>query len=447
MALQEDPTKTFGSTSYFKNKDDQRKAVNETRQTERQKRIATQLLRRNMKKSMRAGGDGGNFMQTAKLNNLDIFGSNGLGEEAGAAMARARYDVDQNFQAAAKAKAQRDAGMGNAGQTPAINIGATTPAGSTPQTGVIPPANATSPPPVSGQATTQTADSKSVSTRPDWADEVKNDRTFKDVNNKPIDLARFQGKTRAEAYDILRKEQAASFMSGASEKGKEMKAQEAAQQEAAIKLAAEAQAKKEKGIFDKKVKDKVDAAIKNAQRIFDSSGLLDVSGMSKADTDAYNSALNTTKLLNDRVNRTSNSSLDFAGITRTEFAKRLLPSQYNGPEFQTPSADYYSMSLDQQVADYQKRSNAYDSGVSTTTGTAKQYEYEILDNGEIKVVLNPNYKSKESETLQQLKSESQDPNSTLMKNTGNLVLAEAKAKKEREFNKYLQSETIKKFTY
>lgn len=226
MALQEDPTKTFGSTSYFKNKDDQRKAVNETRQTERQKRIATQLLRRNMKKSMRAGGDGGNFMQTAKLNNLDIFGSNGLGEEAGAAMARARYDVNQNFETATKAKAQRDAGMGNAGQTPAINTGATTPTASTPQTGVVPPANVTPPPPVSGQATTQTADSKPVLTRPDWADEVANDRTFKDINNKPIDLARFQGKTRAEAYDILRKEQAANFMSKFNNAGKDLAASE-----------------------------------------------------------------------------------------------------------------------------------------------------------------------------------------------------------------------------
>jgi hypothetical protein len=447
MALQEDPTKTFGSTSYFKNKDDQRKAVNETRQTERQKRIATQLLRRNMKKSMRAGGDGGNFMQAAKLGKLDIFGSNGLGEEAGAAMARARYDVDQNFQAAAKAKAQKDAGMGNAGQTPAINTGATTPTGSTPQTGVAPPANATPPPPVSGQATTQTADSKPVSTRPDWADEVANDSTFKDVNDKPIDLARFQGKTRAEAYDILRKEQAARFMSVASKKGNEMKAQEAAQQEAEIKLAAEAQAKKEKGIFDGKVKGKVDAAIKNAQTIFDSSGLLDVSGMSKADTDAYNSALNTAELLNKQTSKLSTESYNLLGTTRKELAKSIVPTTYSGPEYQTPSADYYSMSLEEQVADHFKRSKNYDSGVSTTTGTAKQYEYEILDNGEIKVVLNPNYKSKESETLQQLKSESQDPNSTLMKNTGNLVLAEAKAEKEREFNKYLQSETIKNYTY
>ena len=227
MALQEDPTKTFGSTSYFKNKDDQRKAVNETRQAERQKRIATQLLRRNMKKSMRAGGDGGNFMQAAKLGKLDIFGSNGLGEEAGAAMARARYDVDQNFQTAAKAKAQRDAGMGNAGQTPAINTGATTQTGSTPQTGVVLPSDTTPPPPVSSQVTTQPTGSQSVLTRPDWADEVKNDRTFKDVDfNSPSDLARFQGKTRAEAYDMLIKEQAASFMSGASKAGKQLAASE-----------------------------------------------------------------------------------------------------------------------------------------------------------------------------------------------------------------------------
>jgi len=417
MALQEDPTKNFGSTSYFKNKDDQRKAVNETRQAERQKRIATQLLRRNMKKSMRAGGDGGNFMQAAKLGKLDIFGSNGLGEEAGAAMARARYTVDQNFQTAARAKAQQEAGMGNAGQTPAINTGATTQTSSTPQAGVDPTSDTTLPPPVPSQ----------VATRPDWADEVENDKTFKKVNfDNPETLARFQGKTRAEAYDMLRKDQAANFMSRANKAGASMIADE----KAAIKLAAEAQAKKEKGIFDSKVKDKVDTAIGNAQSIFDSSGLSSSFGMSKADTDAYNSALNTAELLNKQTNKNS-----------------ILPTTYSGPEFQTPSADYYSMSLEEQVADYEKRSNDYVSGASTTTAGDKQYEYKIIDNGEIKVVLNPNYKLKESGTLQQLKFESQDPDSTLMKNTRNLVLAEAKAEKEREFNKYLESETIKKFTY
>jgi hypothetical protein len=406
MALQEDPTKTFGSTSYFKNKDDQRKAVNETRQTERQKRIATQLLRRNMKKSMRAGGDGGNFMQAAKLGVLDIFGSNGLGEEAGAAMARARYDVDQNFQAAAKAKALEESKTGNAGQTPAINTGATTQAGSTPQTGVVPPANATPPPPVSSQAATQPTDSKPVLTRPDWADEVANDRTFKDVDfNSQSDLARFQGKTRAEAYDMLRKYQAASFMSGASEKGKEMKAQ----QEAAIKSAAEAQAKKEKGIFDAKVKDKVDTAIMNSATFLDRDPNGGILGTSKADTEAYNSALNTAKL-----------------------------TIYNGPEFQTPSADYYSMSLEEQVADSLKRSKDYDArikdydaGMFSSTETVKQYEYKLSDNGEIVVGLNPNYKSKEAETYEQLKFESQRGASTLMKNTRNLVLAEDKAKQQR----------------
>ena len=432
MALQEDPTKTFGSTSYFKNKDNQRKAVNETRQTERQKRIATQLLRRNMKKSMRAGGDGGNFMQAAKLGKLDIFGSNGLGEEAGAAMARARYDVDQNFKAAAKAKALEESKTGNAGQTPAINTGATTPTGSTPQTGVVTPANATPPPPVSGQAATQPTDSKPVLTRPDWADEVANDRTFKDVDfNSPSDLARFQGKTRAEAYDMLRKDQAASFMSGASKKGESMIAYEKSQQEAAIKSAAEAQAKKEKGIFDKKVKEKVDTAIMDSAAFLDRDPDGGILGTSKADTESYNSALKTATIINNVANKLSDENFKFMGTTREKFLQKAAQNNSVSNEYQTPSADYYSMSFEEQVADHFKRSKDYDSGNSPSTGRVKQYEFKLSDNGEIVVELNPNYKSKEAETYEQLKFESQGGASTLMKNTRDLVLAEDKAKQQR----------------
>jgi hypothetical protein len=432
MALQEDPTKTFGSTSYFKNKDDQRKAVNETRQAERQKRIATQLLRRNMKKSMRAGGDGGNFMQAAKLGKLDIFGSNGLGEEAGAAMRRARYDVDQNFQAAAKAKAMEESKKGNAGQTPAINTGATTQTGSTPQAGVVPTANTTPPPLVSSQVATQPADSKSVLTRPDWADEVKNDRTFKDVDfNDPGTLARLQGKTRAEAYDMLRKDQAASFMSGASRAGASMIADEKSQQEAAIKLAAEAQAKKEKGIFDSKVKDKVDTAIMNSATFLDRDPDGGILRTSKADTEAYNSARETATMINNLANNLSDENFQLMGTTREKFLQKATQNDFGSNEFQTPSADYYSMSLEEQVADLQKRSKDYDSGMSPPIGTVKQYEYKLSDNGDIVVELNPSYKSKEAETYEQLKFESQGGASTLMKNTRDLVLAEDKAKQQR----------------
>jgi hypothetical protein len=428
MALQEDPTKTFGSTSYFKNKDDQRKAVNETRQAERQKRIATQLLRRNMKKSMRAGGDGGNFMQAAKLGKLDIFGSNGLGEEAGAAMRRARYDVDQNFQAAAKAKAMEESKKGNAGQTPAINTGAPMQADSITQTGDTTPANTTPPPPVSSQVATQPADSKSVLTRPDWADEVKNDRTFKDVDfNDPGTLAKIQGKSRAEVYDMLMKAKASSFMSGASRAGASMIADE----EAAIKLAAEAQAKKEKGIFDSKVKDKVDTAIMNSAAGLDRDPDGGILRTSKADTASYNFALEQATMINKLANNLSEENFQFMGTTREKFLQKAAQNNPVTNEYQTPSADYYSMSLEDQVADLQKRNKDYDSGNSPPIGTVKQYEYKLSDNGEIVVELNPNYKSKEAETYEQLKFESQDGASTLMKNTRDLVLAEDKAKQQR----------------
>lgn len=378
MALQEDPTKTFGSTSYFKNKDDQRKAVNETRQAERQKRIATQLLRRNMKKSMRAGGDGGNFMQAAKLGKLDIFGSNGLGEEAGAAMARARYDVDQNFQAAAKAKAQRDAGVGNAGQTPVANVGTPPQPGTTVPTGNIPPASVTQPPPVYNQDSEKvdpkmSREDQIKSLRPDWADEVKYDRTFKNVDfNDPETLTLINGKSRVEVYDMLMKAKASRLMSGASEKGKAGKSIIA----------------KEKGI-------------------------------SEADNKAYFSSLETAGAVDNLANNLSEENFQLMGTTREKFLQKATQNNFGSNEFQVPSADYYSMSLDEQIADYQKRSKDYD------------YAYN---------------KSKEAQLFEQMKLDSQEGFLKTMINTENPASAEARAKKESDYITYAKSKIIQQFT-
>jgi hypothetical protein len=203
MALQQDSEKTFGSTSYFQNKDGERKAVNNIRQEERQKRIATQLLRRNMKKAMRKGEDGGRFVQTANAAGLDVFTRTGLGEEASQAMDRARFTANENFNAASQAKAQLEAGLGNK-QNQA--------AGAIPQQAQA-QANAGQTPAMANALPNKTA--KPVA--PDWAKDVVNDRTFKDVDfTDPSVNAKFQGMTRAEAYDMLRKEQAARFMAGAN---------------------------------------------------------------------------------------------------------------------------------------------------------------------------------------------------------------------------------------
>jgi hypothetical protein len=224
MTLQQDPSKSFGSSSYFKNKDQQRQQVNAMRQSERQKRITTQLLRRNMKQAMRRGEDGGRFIQAAEAADLDIFGRTGLGEEASVAMERARYDADQNFNAAERAKFQRDARLGEAGAKPDGKTTPVTGEKTTPADGKTAPVTGVA---IAPEATVPRATSKLSregqikALRPDWADEVKNDRTFKDLNfDDPLTLELIQGKSRGEVYDMLRKQQAAKLMAGFNERGK-----------------------------------------------------------------------------------------------------------------------------------------------------------------------------------------------------------------------------------
>jgi hypothetical protein len=224
MSLQQDPSKSFGSSSYFKNKDQQRQQVNAMRQSERQKRITTQLLRRNMKQAMRRGEDGGRFIQAAKAADLDIFGRTGLGEEASVAMERARYDADQNFNAASRAKAQKDARLGASNTKPGEK---TNPADGTTTGAVDGKIASTSgtmamPEPAVSRVNPKLSREQQIkSLRPDWADEVKNDRTFKDLNfEDPTTLELIQGKSRGEVYDMLRKQQAAKLMAGFDERGK-----------------------------------------------------------------------------------------------------------------------------------------------------------------------------------------------------------------------------------
>jgi hypothetical protein len=59
--------------------------------------------------------------------------------------------------------------------------------------------------------------------KPSWWDQTSGDRTFKGAN--PED-ARFQGKTRAEAYDILRKDQKDKAMARFDQAGRDLAAKE-----------------------------------------------------------------------------------------------------------------------------------------------------------------------------------------------------------------------------
>ena len=421
MSLQQDPSKSFGSSSYFKNKDQQRQQVNAMRQSERQKRITTQLLRRNMKQAMRRGEDGGRFIQAADAADLDIFGRTGLGEEASVAMERARYDVDQNFNAAQRAKAQQDNKLGKGNvkpdsatkptddKTTPSTDGKTTPSTdgkTTPATGTAATPETTTPPAVGSN--------KPVLTRPDWADDVKNDSTFRDVNfNDPAILAKIQGKTRGEVYDMLRKAQAARFMAEKTNEGIELKNKEVAKESAALGQ----QMVRGQMEFNKQVDSKVQSALNDAEQPLG--------------------------FFNKRSNQLDNDRF----FEAREIAKSLKPDQkivdvFNNKlseqGFPSPDANYYSMTTEEQYADFKRRS-AMDSSEQVDK---TPYKYKIVE-GKVVVDRDPFYQSKESKVFEELQTQSKDYNSPLQTNARDQVLAEAAAKKQRLNELALQRETYR----
>jgi len=408
MSLQQDPSKSFGSSSYFKNKDQQRQQVNAMRQSERQKRITTQLLRRNMKQAMRRGEDGGRFIQAAEAADLDIFGRTGLGEEASVAMERARYDADQNFNAAKKAKTQQDNKLEKSGVKPDSATKPTddkttpsTDGKTTPATGTVATSETTTPPAV--------GPNKSVLTRPDWANDVKNDSTFRDVNfDDPGTLAKIQGKTRGEVYDMLRKAQAARFMAGATEQGDKNKNEEIAKESSALGQ----QMVRGQMEFNKQVDSKTQSALDDAKKALaqDDGGIF---RLSKAD---YNSLQDVQEIANS-------AKLDGRNLMFTVDALNAKARQQG---FSSPNEDYYSMTTEEKYADFQKRS-AMD---PTKQVDQVPYEYKIVD-GKIIVERNPLYQSKESKVFEKLQTQSKDYNSPLQTNARNQVLTEAAAKKQR----------------
>lgn len=395
MALQEDPTKSFGSTSYFRNKDDERKAVNAVRQEERQKRIATQLLRRNMKKAMRKGEDGGRFIQSAKAAELDIFGRTGLGEEASQAMARARFDVNQNFDAAAKAKAQLEAGVGPDGK-PVLD------ANGKPVVGQQIAPQQTTPQQVGNVASAQPAVSNTQPqnktpkpTAPDWARDVENDRTFgKGFFDDPANLARIQGMTRAEAYDMLRKEQAAKFMAGATARGETLKNKEIAEDAAVLGKAMFDQQIKFNNEVDSKVNETIAEAgkslVKKSIKLPDGTF---VDGLSTTDLNALRDAKEIASIVNNI------DTTDKGGLT---------------PEY-----------VNNLITGLQERNTNPFFTYENVKGKAK-----IVKAGDTNGKLS-SYKSEERVAYDNLVKQGNNYNSPLRTNARNQVVTEAKAKEQR----------------
>jgi hypothetical protein len=104
---QEDPDKYFGKEDYFKNKDQQRRAVNNLRREERNARIMQQGLTRNIKKLIRDEKDPSGLIRAAEALGVNPVGGGGFGEEASDRDARLKLEADQNFNALKRAEEQR----------------------------------------------------------------------------------------------------------------------------------------------------------------------------------------------------------------------------------------------------------------------------------------------------------------------------------------------------
>lgn len=289
---QEDPSKYFGSTDYFRNKDRQRGVVNNLRREERNKRIMQQGLTRNIKQALRKGKDPSGFINAAKGLGIDPTKGGGLGPEASQrdAVLRARANTIFEEMDSVQQKEQGNQPNANDPNKPQTNPNAPTSTSAT----ASPTASATNTPPTINPAkpvdlpdnlsfnneegkfntelgqraraafseiddplqfkqgldraikmakTPQEIDElrtiaeqdafipvdafnsrvspELLSGAPDWAKDVKNDKTFKGQ-----DLSRFGGITRAQASEQIMKEKAAGILSRASEGGRVMLARE-----------------------------------------------------------------------------------------------------------------------------------------------------------------------------------------------------------------------------
>jgi hypothetical protein len=225
MALQEDPSKYFGSVDYFRNKDEQRRTVNDMRREERNKRIIQQGLTRNIKKAIREGKDPRGFISAAEELGLNAAGGGGLGQEASQRDAELRARAASLFEGvqAQKSKAEGTIGGvptpsgGIVSPTPAINQEATQKPQGTATTSegkTIPAIPFVGPPAPNAQQSQVVA-----STKPAWWDDVQNDRTFKPFKE---DWSRFAGKTREEARQMIMSQKARNAMRGFDRAGQQL---------------------------------------------------------------------------------------------------------------------------------------------------------------------------------------------------------------------------------
>jgi hypothetical protein len=95
---QEDPYKDWGTPNYFRNKDNQRRVVNNMRREDRNARIMQQGLTRNIKEAIRNGEDPRGFISAAKEMGLNPVGGGGIGQEATERDAELRNKASQIFE-------------------------------------------------------------------------------------------------------------------------------------------------------------------------------------------------------------------------------------------------------------------------------------------------------------------------------------------------------------
>ena len=124
---QEDPDKYFGTTEYFRNKDEQRRNVNDMRREERNKRILEQYVARNAKKIGRAGGDPSALLLNAEKAGLNPLEGGGFGQEASQRDAELRARAAALFEETSKQKAGETKVIGNQEAQKATDV-ATNPA-------------------------------------------------------------------------------------------------------------------------------------------------------------------------------------------------------------------------------------------------------------------------------------------------------------------------------
>jgi hypothetical protein len=208
MALQQDPSKSFGSTSYFQNKDEQRRVVNDMRREQRNKRIAQQGLTRNIKRAIRKGENPNAYIDAAKQMSLDPLGGGGFGPEAAQRDAALRAKAATGFEEVSQQRQKSDKAVGNKKE----NIEEESP---TSAVGSVGSSSASS------SDTTEASNVEGVDAgvdsnvsnkpkEPEWfTGDVKKDTTFRGVD---LTNPRFIGKTREEARQMIMSQKAANDM-------------------------------------------------------------------------------------------------------------------------------------------------------------------------------------------------------------------------------------------